>query len=100
MVGWKSNRLSLEGRIVLTQSVISTIPSYVMQCATLPPKILQGVDKLNRNFLWGTLETRKKIHLIGWNKITKAKEEGGLGIHAAKPKNTAFLAKLNWRFHT
>ena len=100
MAGWKSNLLSLAGRIVLTQSVTSTIPSYVMQHTTLPPKILQGIDKLNRDFLWGTSESRKKVHLIGWNKITKAKEEGGLSIHAAKPKNIALLAKLNWRFHT
>ena len=30
MAGWKSNLLSLAGRIVLTQSVTSTTPSYVM----------------------------------------------------------------------
>lgn len=100
MAGWKLNLLFLVGRIVLTQSVTSTIPSYVMQYTALPLKILQGIDKLNRNFIWGTSETRKKVHLIGWNKVTKAKEESGLGIHAAKPKNTALLAKLNWRFHT
>ena len=51
MASWKSNLLSLAGRIVLTQSITSTIPSYVMQCIALPPKILQGIDKLNRNFL-------------------------------------------------
>lgn len=28
------------------------------------------------------------------------KREGGLGISAAKPKNLALLAKLNWRLHT
>lgn len=65
----------------------------------LPPKILQGVDRLNRDFLLGSIENKKKVHLIGWSKITKAKEEGGLGIKAAKPKNTALLAKLNRRFH-
>lgn len=71
-----------------------------MQHTAIPSKLLQGIDKLNRNFLWGTSESRKKVHLIGWNKIAKAKEEGGLSIHAAKPKNIALLAKLNWRFHT
>lgn len=89
----------LRGRSVLTQSVTSTIPGYVMQCIAIPPKILQGIDKLNRNFLWGNSKTRKKVHFIGWNKITKAKEDGGLGIHVTKPKNTTLLAKLNWRFH-
>lgn len=40
-------------------------------------------------------EQEKIIHLIGWEKITKPKEEGGLGIQVAKPKKTALLAKLN-----
>ena len=35
---------------------------------------------------------------VGWGKITKPKK-GGLGLHSAKGKNLALLAKLNWRFH-
>ena len=66
----------------------------------LPPKILKGVDKLNRNFIWGSSDSKKKLHLIGWNKVTRDKEEGGLGIQAMKAKNTALLAKLNWRSKT
>ena len=42
---------------------------------------------------------KKKLHLISCEKITKSKEEGGLGSQAAKPKNTVLLAKLNWRFN-
>ena len=86
------------GRVVLTQAVTSTIPNYLMQCVALPSKILQGVDRLNRNFMWGSSDRKKKIHLIGWEKITRDKEVGELGIQAAKSKNTALLAKLNWRF--
>ena len=88
------------GRVVLTQAVTSTIPNYSMQCVALPSKILQGVDRLNRNFMWGSSDGKKKIHLIGWEKITRDKEVGGLGNQAAKSKNTALLAKLNWRFKT
>lgn len=92
--------LSFASRIVLTQSVTSTITNYTMQCIALQPKILHGVDRLNKNFLWGSSENKKKLHLVGWDKITRDKEEGGLGIQATKPKDTALLAKLNWRFKT
>ena len=34
---------------------------------------------------------------MGWSKVIKPKEEGGLGIQAAKAKNIALLSKLNWR---
>lgn len=42
---------------------------------------------------------KRKLHLVGWNKIIKSKEEGGLGIQAARAKNIALLAKLNWRLY-
>lgn len=58
--GWKANLLSFAGRTILTKSVTSTIPNYVMQCTTLPAKILQGVDRLSRNFLWGSIKNKKK----------------------------------------
>ena len=37
---------------------------------------------------------------MSWKKITKPKKDGSLGIQAAKAKNIANLAKLNWRLHT
>lgn len=45
-------------------------------------------------------ESLKKIHWIGWQKVTKLKDEGGFGLQNAKGRNLALLAKLNWRFHT
>ena len=100
LAGWKSNLLSLAGRIVFIQASSSIIPAYVMQCALLPNKILEGIDRINRNFLWGSFEKTRKIHWVGWNKVTKPKKVGGLGLQSAKGRNIALLTKLNWRFHT
>ena len=80
LVGWKANLLSFVGRLVLTQTVTSTIPNYAMQCCALLAKVLTNVDRLSHNFLLGSSENKKKLHLIGWNKISKPKKEGGLGI--------------------
>lgn len=99
LAGWKAHLLSFAGRLVLTQSMISTIPNYVMQCSALPPKILSNIDRLSQNFLWGHSDNKKKLHLVSWKKITKSKKKGGLGLHEVKAKNTALLAKLNWRLH-
>ena len=99
LAGWKANMLSLAGRSVLIQASSATIPSYVMQSVYLPQKILDGIDRVNRNFLWGSSDAAKKIHWVGWHKVAKPKEEGGLGLQAAKGRNVALLAKLNWRFH-
>lgn len=99
LAGWKVNLLSMAGRFVLIQASLATILSYVMQCAQLPTKILDGLDRVNRNFLWGSLEAARKIHWVGWHKVTRTKDEGGLGLQTAKGRNAALLAKLNWRFN-
>ena len=54
--------LSLVGRAVLIQASLATIPSYVMQCANMTGRILDGIDRVNKKKLWGSLETTKKIH--------------------------------------
>ena len=85
---------------MLIQVSSTTIPSYVMQCAALMGRVLDGIDLVNRNFLWGTTENQRRMHGVGWQKVTRTKEEGGLGIQTARGRNTALLAKLNWRLHT
>ena len=92
--------LSLVGRSVLIQASLAAIPSYVMQCTYLSGRILDGIDRVNRNFLWGSSDSAKKFHWVGWDKVTKPKEERGLGLHSAKGKNIALLAKLHWRLQT
>ena len=99
LVGWKANLLYFAGRLVLIQSVITTIPNYAMQCVALL-RNLHSVEKLSQNFLWGSTDNKNKLHMVSWKKTTKPKREGGLGIHAAKAKNIALLAKLNWRLKT
>ena len=47
LASWKANLLSFAGRLVLTQSIITTVPNYAMQCVALPSKVLHSVDKLS-----------------------------------------------------
>ena len=98
LAGWKANLLSLVGRSVLVQASTSAILAYVMQCSQLPRKILDGIDQVNRNFLWNSLTNKKNMCWVGWKKVTTPKDVGGLSIQAAKGKNMALLAKF-WRFH-
>ena len=90
--------LSLAGRIMLIQASLAAIPSYVMQCTHLPIRILDGIDRVNRNFLWCSMESTNKVHWVGWQKLTRSKAEGGLGLQSSRGRNVALLTKLNWRF--
>ena len=40
---------------------------------------------------------KKKLHLVGWNKVTNSINLGGLGIFEMKARYSAILAKLCWR---
>ena len=64
LAGWKANLLSMAGRLVLIQASTLAIPSYVMQNSVLPNKILNGIDRVNRNFLWGSTDQVKKMHWV------------------------------------
>ena len=78
--GWKASLLSMVRREVLIQASSSAISAYVMQINMLPNKVLDGIYRVNRNFLWGSVENKRKMHWVGWNKVTRPKEEGGLGL--------------------
>ena len=66
-----------------------------MQGVALPSHICDKLDEVNRDFLWGSTSEKRKLHLIGWSKIVRPKEDGGLEIQATKAKNLALLTKLN-----
>lgn len=99
LAGWKTKFLSFAGRSVLVKSVMSAIPNYIMQGATLPIHLCDKLDKINRDLLWGSTNEKRRLHLVGWEKVIRPKEEGGLGIQLARAKNIALLAKLNWHMY-
>ncbi|KAL6178884.1 hypothetical protein ACLB2K_050401 [Fragaria x ananassa] len=58
---WKSKALNMAGRLTLIQSVTSAIPNYAMQTTKFPVSLCDRLDKLNRNFLWGDVDDKKKV---------------------------------------
>ncbi|KAG7567714.1 Ribonuclease H domain [Arabidopsis thaliana x Arabidopsis arenosa] len=97
LAGWKSRSLSLAGRITLTKAVLSSIPVHSMSAILLPASTLGSLDKLSKNFLWGSTMEKKKQHLLSWKKVCRPKAEGGLGLRPAQDMNKALVAKVGWR---
>ncbi|VVA15574.1 Hypothetical predicted protein, partial [Prunus dulcis] len=94
---WKSQLLSMAGRITLIQSVVSSIPLYTMQTAKLPQALCEDLDKSSKSFLWGSSENHHKTHLVKWDTVCLPKRLGGLGIKKAALMNQAMLSKASWR---
>lgn len=97
LAGWQSKLLSEVEKLVLVKSIASSIANYYMQCHALPIKVCNAVDKLIRNFLWGSTKKKRKLHLVNWHTVTMPKDWGGVGLFQMRYRNQALLAKLCWR---
>ncbi|PNY14401.1 ribonuclease H [Trifolium pratense] len=95
LASWKNKILNKSGRLALASSVLSSIPTYYMQITWLPQSICDGIDQITRNFLWKD-SNKKGINLVGWKKISRPKNLGGLGLRSARDANICLLGKLVW----
>lgn len=99
LTGWASKLLSIAGRVVLINSVITTMPIYYMSVFRMPKWVLQEIDQIRRTFLWqGVTQGQRKIHQAEWSLICRPKRLGGLGILEIENFNFALMAKWYWQW--
>ncbi|PNX94786.1 ribonuclease H [Trifolium pratense] len=63
LAGWKAKQLSLAGRITLAKSIIQAIPIYPMMTTPIPTSVLKEIEKVQRAFIWGDTEEKRKAHI-------------------------------------
>ncbi|WMV24199.1 hypothetical protein MTR67_017584 [Solanum verrucosum] len=95
---WKAQCLSLGGRLILINSVLDSLPTYVMSLFPIPVKVVKKLDKLRRNFLWKSNKEGKGYNLVNWKNVLLSKERGGLGIRNLRLQNESLLMKWLWRY--
>jgi hypothetical protein len=102
--GCYASKLSMAGRIVILNSVISAITMYHMTVFMLPEWVIKAIDRIRRQFLWhGHKEYqvgKRAMCLVNWKVVTMKKEDGGLGIRDIKAMNFALIAKWMWMWLT
>eukprot|EP00253_Pinus_taeda_P009447 PITA_09447 len=70
---WTLHALNLANRLVLTKAVLQSIPVFMLLALLAPKGVLEKIRYIQRDFLWGKEETRKKWALVSWEKICKPK---------------------------
>ena len=97
---WTHRSLNFPSRITLVKSILQAIPTYVFSVLVAPKNFLKTIRAIQRNFLWGSTEVKKKWALVDWETICKPKRAGGLGLRDLEVMNKVFNAKIWWRWVT
>jgi hypothetical protein len=93
---WKGKLLSIEGRLVLINSVLSNMVLYMLSFFHLPKGVLNRLDFFHSRFFCQGDSEKKKYRMAKWSVVCRPKDQGGLGIQDLEVKNTALLGK--WLF--
>ncbi|WVZ62463.1 hypothetical protein U9M48_012212 [Paspalum notatum var. saurae] len=96
LCGWKGKLLSVGGRLVLINSVLSSLPLFMLSFFEVPRKVLKKLEYLRLRFYWQNDEHKKKYRLLKWVTLCQPKDMGGLGIQNLDIQNKCLLSK--WLF--
>ena len=92
--GRLSSFLLLEERCLLIQSWLQY---QIVSCKGWLSRAIcaKKLDKVNRDFLWSSSLEKRKLHLVGWNKVIRSKAEGGVSSCRQQGQKTLlFLQSL------
>lgn len=100
LAGWRGKLISRGGQLQLINSVLSSIPIYMMACFQFPKWVMDRIDRMRRVFLWGRNDSAlNPISLINWSAVCLPKAYGGLGIADLELRNISLIIRWWWRLH-
>lgn len=89
--------MSYGGRLVLINSVLTSMPMFLLSFFEVPIGVRKRLDFYRSRFFWQCDENKTKYRLSKWDIICRAKDQGGLGIENLEVKNRCLLSKWLYR---
>ena len=93
---WKGRTLSSGGRLVLTNSCLTSLPIYTMGFYLLPKTTHAEMNQVRSNFFWQGAGEDFKYHMAKMDTICRPRNQGGLGM-INTIMNECLLAKWIWK---
>jgi hypothetical protein len=75
---WRSKMLSYGDRLVLINSVLTSLPTFMLSFLEIPKGVRKHLDFYRSSFFWQSDENSKKYRLSKWNILCRPKDQGGL----------------------
>ena len=72
--GWKGKLLSSGGKLVLINSVLSSLPMFMFLFFEIPREVLKKLDFYRSRFFWQSNENKKKYRLTKWSVLCCSKD--------------------------
>jgi hypothetical protein len=90
---WKAKYLSYGGKLVLLNSVLSSLPMFMMSFFEIPKGVIKNLDHYRSRFFWQGSSQKHRYRLAKWDILCRPKDQGGLGILDLQLQNKCLLAK-------
>jgi hypothetical protein len=87
LCSWKGKLMSGGGRLVLINSVLTSLVMFMLSFFEVPKGVLEKIDYYRSRFFWQGEGHRKKYRLTKWDIICQPKQQGGLGIKNIEIQN-------------
>ena len=94
LIFWSSKNLSLVGRLVISNQVLLSSMWYILSSWLFSRSLLSKLQRLIRNFLWGSTDFNYVRPKVAWKTIIAPTSQGGLGLVDPLMQCKALLAKF------
>ncbi|XP_031504392.1 uncharacterized protein LOC116266985 [Nymphaea colorata] len=92
------NKVALwSGCLCLIRYVLLSLIGYWYSIFMLLKSIKHKLEAAMANFLWGSLEARKGVHLVAWNSLCHPVLEVGVGLKRLDDWNKACIGRITLR---
>jgi hypothetical protein len=94
---WKGKHMSSGGKLILTNSCLTSLPIYTMGFYLLPKRSHDSFDSIRSRFFWQGAKEEHKYHMARWEIVSRPKDQGGLGVINTEIMNECLFIKWIWK---
>ncbi|XP_048503164.1 uncharacterized protein LOC125498892 [Beta vulgaris subsp. vulgaris] len=99
ILSWKFSRLSPAAKLILINTILTSLASHIVSIYLLPRKITKKLSSTLLKFWWSSSMEKKPIYWRKKEVLENHKQQGGLGFRNIEKVNKALLFNQAWRIH-